>query len=439
MFKKLKQLKNHPGFIKYFTNTSWVFGEKILRITVGLLISIWLARYLGPEQFGSLSYAISFSGLFTVISSFGLNGIIVRELVKKNRNTNVILGTAFVLKLLGAFLALSMLCFATDFTTNDKQTNILILIIASATIFQSFNVIDFYFQSKVLSKYIVFANTIGLLISSIVKVTLILNGGQLLHFGFVILFDSFILALGFIYFYNHKKLSIKQWFFKFSMAKSLLKDSWPLIFSGIVVSINMKIDQVIIKQILGSEAVGQYAAAVRLSEAWYFIPMVICASLFPAIINSKKHSDILYYSRLQKLYDLMVWMAIIIAVPMTFMSEWVVDLLYGEQYNKAGHVLMIHIWAGIFVFLGQAFNRHLTAVNQTRKAFYRSSLGAVSNVILNYYLIPIYGINGAAFSTLACVFISNYLYDFLDRDLKKQRIMKTKSFFPIHLLMRKNT
>ena len=116
----------------------------------------------------------------------------------------------------------------------------------------------------------------------------------------------------------------------------------------------MKIDQVMIKEMMNAEAVGQYAAAVRLSEVWYFIPMVITASLFPAIINAKKKNENLYYLRLQRLYDFMAFMAIAIALPMTFLSDWIVELLYGAQYNQAGSVLVIHIWAGVFVFLGVA-------------------------------------------------------------------------------------
>lgn len=131
----------------------------------------------------------------------------------------------------------------------------------------------------------------------------------------------------------------------------------------------MKIDQVIINQLLGPEEVGQYAAAIRLSEAWYFIPMVIASSLFPAIISAKKQSEELYNSRLQKLYDLMVWMSIIIALPMTFLSNWIVEILYGGQYDEAGSVLMIHIWTGVFVFLGVAFSGYLTAENKTKKPF----------------------------------------------------------------------
>jgi len=440
MISKMKSLQKNQGFMKYFRNTSWLFGEKILRMVVGLFVGIWVARYLGPEQFGLFSYAQSFVGLFTAIATLGLDGIVVRELVKDPSRRDELIGTAFWLKLMGAVAVLLVLAIAVNFTSNDTATNIIVFIIASATVFQAFNVVDFYFQAKVMSKYIVFANVISLFLSSIVKIILILNEAPLIAFAWVVLFDSAVLAFGFIYFYvknrRHSVLDTESnfaWTFNKSTAISLLKDSWPLILSGIVISIYMKIDQVMIMQMLDAEAVGQYAAAVRISELWYFIPMVIASSLFPAIINAKKVSEELYYARLQKLYDLMVWMAIAIALPMTLLSDWVVNLLYGEQYNQAGSVLMIHIWAGVFVFLGVVFSKYLTAQNWTKKSFYRALLGAISNIVLNYILIPIYGINGAAVATLLGQFIANYIYDFFDKDLYAQLKMKTKSFFPIHL------
>ena len=329
---KLKDLKNHEGFLKYLKNTSWLFGEKILRIVVGLFVGIWVARYLGPEQFGLFSYAQGFVGLFTAISTLGLDGIVIRELVKDESRRDELIGTAFWLNILGALGVLIVLAIAINFTSNDSYTSSLVFIIASATIFQSFNVVDMYFQSKVLSKYIVYANVISLFISSIVKIILILNEAPLIAFAWVILFDSFILASGFIYFYlknlRHSEQPERQsvpnaessftWKFNKSTAFSLLQDSWPLILSGIVISIYMKIDQVMIKEMMNVEAVGQYAAAVRLSEAWYFIPMAIASSLFPSIINAKKVSEKLYLERLQRLYSLMVWLAIAIALPMTF-------------------------------------------------------------------------------------------------------------------------
>jgi O-antigen/teichoic acid export membrane protein len=434
MIQKLKSLKNHQGFMKYFKNTSWLFLEKVLKIASELFIGIWIARYLGPEHFGLLSYSQSFAGLFMVIATLGLNTIIVRELVKGERKRDLLLGTSFILQLAGAFFVLLLILVSISFSSNDSFTNTLIFIIALSMIFKSFNVIDFYFQSKVLSKYTVYANMILLSLSSIIKILLILNEASLIYFAYILLFESFILAIGFIYFYTKNNISIFNWKFDKTLALGLLKDSWPLILSGIVITVYMKIDQVMIQEMMGSKSVGQYAAAVRLSEAWYFIPMIIASSLFPAIINAKKINDKLYHTRLQKLYDLMVWMGIAIAIPMTFMSDWLVELLYGVQYSLASDVLMLHIWAGVFVFLGVSFSKYLTAENQTKKAFYRTLLGAVINVLLNYILIPIYGINGAAIATIIGQISANYLYDIFDKDLHGQLKMKTMCFFPVHIL-----
>jgi len=412
LLSKIKSLKENQGFMKYFRNTSWLFAEKILRMIVGLFVGIWIARYLGPEQFGLFSYAQSFVGLFTAIATLGLDGIVVRELVKAPEEADKLIGTSFILKIFGAILTLIILAIAINFTSNDSYTNTLIFIIASATIFQSFNVIDFYFQAKVLSKYVVFANIFSLFVSSLIKIYLIINEAELEAFALVILFDSFVLASGFIYFYLKQDLSIRKWEFDKDLAINLLKDSWPLILSGLVISIYMKIDQVMIKEMLDTKAVGNYAAAVRLSEAWYFIPMVISSSLFPAIINAKKENEELYYKRLQNLYSLMVWIAIAIALPMTFLSDWIVDLLFGNQYSEAGNVLMIHIWVGISVFFGVSNNKWLLIENLQKYRIQIDVFGAILNIILNLLLIPKFGIYGAAIATLVSYF-STFLIVFL--------------------------
>lgn len=431
MIDKIISLKNHQGFMKYFKNTSWLFFEKILRMLVGLFVGIWVTRYLGPERFGLFSYAQSFVGLFATIATLGIDGIVVREIVKDESKATELIGTAFYLKLMGAVVTLLVLVIATQFTSNDRYTNLLVFIIASATIFQSFNVVDMYFQSKVLSKYVVFSNIISLFISSIVKITLILINAPLVAFAWAILFDSIVLAMGFIYFFlKYSTCEIRKIKFNKTIAISLLKDSWPLILSGVVISIYMKIDQVMIQEMLGNEAVGQYAAATRLSEIWYFIPTVVASSLFPAIVNAKRQSEELYYDRLQKLFDLVVWMAIAIALPMTFLSDMIVDILYGEQYSQAASVLMIHIWASIFVFLGVASGQWFIAENLQLLAFWRTFCGMVTNIFLNLLLITKFGIKGVAIATLVSYMIAGFMFDFASYKLRRIFFMKLNTINP---------
>ena len=424
---KLRALMKSQGAMRYLKNTSWLLGEKILRMTLGLFVGIWVARYLGPEQFGLFSYAQSFVALFAAIATLGLDGIVVRELVKCVDKRDELLGTAFLLKFIGALFVLLFLGVSVFLQSNDYQTSLIIFVVASATIFQSFNVIDFYFQSKVLSKYVVYGNIFSLLLSSIIKVILISNSAPLIAFAYVILFDSLVLASGFIYCYFLNRLSIFTWSFNKVLVKSLLKESWPLIISGLVVSMYMKIDQIMIKNMLGIVEVGQYAAAVRLSEVWYFIPMVISSSLFPAILNAKKISQELYCSRIQQLYDLMAWMAIAIAVPMTFLSDWVIHLLYGIQFSGSGGVLMIHIWSAVFVSLGVASSKWFIAEGLQRYSFYRTLAGAILNVLLNVILIPKYGIYGAAIATLTAQILSSYLFNAINQKSRITFILQSNA------------
>ena len=429
ILKKIVQLKHHSGFRKYFANTSWLLGERALRIAVSLFVGIYVARYLGPERFGLLSYALSFVGIFVALATLGLDEVVVRELIKTPEQREKILGTSFLLKLVGTLLMWSAILVAIPLTENDLQTNILIIIIAFGTVFQAFNVIDLNFQAKVKSKYVVHAQFVQLIISSIVKIILVVNEAPLIWFASVYSLDVIVLAMGLVFAYLYNGDNIFSWKWSFETSKYLLHDSWPLILAGVVVSVYMKIDQVMIKEMLGAKEVGLYAAAVKLSEAWYFIPMAIASSLFPAIINAKVYQKEVYYQRLQKLYDLMVWIAIAIALPTTFLSTLVVEFLYGKEYLGSSSVLIIHIWTAVFVFLGVASSKYLLAENFIKKTFYRTFIGALLNIIMNYYLIGIIGIQGAAISTLVSHFFAAYFYDILDKDLRIMFIMKTKSLF----------
>lgn len=431
---KIQQLKNHQGFMKYFSNISWIMAERILRLIVALFVSVYVARYLGPERFGLLNYANSFVGLFLMLATLGLDGLVVRELVKNPERRDVLLGTAFGLKIMGTILMWLVILSIISFTKNDTLTNSLIVIISFSAVFQASNVIDFNFQAEVKSKYIVHVQLIQLIISSIIKLVLVTIEAPLIWFAWNYCLDAIVMAFGLVIMYMQNTGKLWYWQWKWQVAKKLLNGSWPLIFSGILISIYMKIDQVMIKEMLGAEDVGLYASAVLLSEAWYFIPVAISSSVFPAIINAKKQSKKLYSKRLQLLYDLMVWMAVVIALPTTFLAPWIMELLYGEAYSGAAEVLSIHIWAGVFVFLGVANSKWLLSENLQIFSIINTMIGVVINIVLNYYLILYYGIVGAAVSTLISYFVAAYLCLFLFNKTRKNFIKITKSLFIIRIL-----
>ncbi len=398
-----------PGFRKYFANTSWLLGERVLRMTVSLFVGIYVARHLGPDRFGLLSYTLSFVWLFSSIASFGLDDILVRELVQSPEKRNNLLGTVFWLKVCGTVVMGTAIAFVLQLKAEDQQTNWMIALITFGFLFQTTNVVDFYFQSQVQSKFAVRAQAIQLLITSLFKIYLVWNRAELIWFAFALMLDQAVVAVLYLLVYQWKI----EWFpffsFRWKQAKKLIRDAWPLIFTGMVVSVYMKIDQVMLKEMLNTKAVGVYAAAVKLCEAWYFVPTAVMASLFPAVIEARKKSASLYEERVQKLYDLMVWGSVAVALPITLLADWIILILYGPDFQEAADVLRIYIWASVFVSLGVASSKWLVAENLQSYSFYRTALGAVLNISCNLWLIPIYGIKGAVFATLISQLIVAYI------------------------------
>jgi len=431
MISRLKSLiysaKNHQGFRRYFANASWMFGEQLIRMIVGLLVGLWVARYLGPREFGLFSYAIAFASLFGSFAKLGLDSIVVRDLVQEPTLRNAYMGTAFWLKIFGAFLMLVMLAFFALFTSNDSITNLYVFIIASGIIFQSFEVVDFYFQSQVLSKFVSICKISQSLISSLLKIYLILIGADLFWFVVVSLLDQVTLGILLYIAYHYQKLGNFFRDFDFSLAIKMLNASWPLILSAFAITIYMRIDQIMIHEMLGEEAVGIYSAAIRLSEIWYFIPMIITNSIFPSIVNAKKISEEQYIVRLQQLFTLLVWISIAAAILTIFLSKWLVVFLYGLAYQEATQVLIISIWGGVFVALGVASNCWLVCENLHHYSFYRTASGAILNVLLNFVFIPRYGIVGSAFATLISQSMAALFCDLASSKTRIIFVMKLKT------------
>lgn len=411
--------------MKYFKNTSWLLGEKILRMVIGLFVGIWVARYLGPEQFGLFSYAQSFVGLFAAIATLGLDGIVVRELVKDESRANELIGTAFWLKVIGAIATLLILSIAINFTSNDSFTNALVFIIASATIFQSFNVVDMYFQAKVLSKFVVYANIISLFISSVIKVVLILNNASLIAFAWVILFDSFILACGFVYFFlTSSKINIQKLTFKKSTAFTLLKDSWPLMFAYMSYLIYTKIDRVMIGDMLDEYSVGIYSVAAMMYEMSFIIPSIIAGSISPFLIKEYNKNTKSFYNLTLVLLNYSTLLAYIMVVFLYFFSEEVIFILFGEEYKESADFLWVLSIGLIAMFNSFIRSSYLVILNQQKLLLYLNMMYIFINIILNYFLISIFGVMGAVYATIITKIISLFGIFFFQ---------KTKKYFFIQM------
>ncbi|NCS98916.1 flippase [Candidatus Parcubacteria bacterium] len=404
---------NHAGFQKYFRNTGWMFGGRIFAMTVAFVVSIYIARYLGPSNYGLFNYVISFVGLFGFLSSLGLDGVLNREIVKDHDKKDTLIGTSFYLKLAGSVLAIITVFIVSIFTTSDTFTLILIWLFALNFIPTAFNVLEVYFNSQVLAKKVVISQITAGAISAILKLLLIYFDKGIFWLTVIYIVEATIIALLLLFNFTKIGNSIKKLKFDLKVAKSLLSDSWPLILSGVAVGIYMKIDQVMIKNMLGNEQVGLYAVAVKLSEIWYFIPGIITASVFPAIVNAYKRSEEEFNKRMSKLYFVMFWSSFLIALSTTFLAGPIVKILFGEAYLGSVAVLQIYIWSGIFVFLGVSVGKYLLTKNYIKISLLGTTLGSIINVLMNLFLIGRIGIEGAAISTFVSYSISVFIILFI--------------------------
>jgi O-antigen/teichoic acid export membrane protein len=400
-------------------------------MVAGFLVGVWVARYLGPEKFGLFSYALAFVSIFQGIAKLGLDGIVVRDLVREPEKREIYLGSSFWLKFIGGLLTIFIILIISYFTSDTFQTFLFINIIAAGIIFQSFEVIDFYYQATVQAKYISLRKMIQLILSSIIKIMLVLIKAELVWFVLVTLFDAVSLAIFNWFIYKAQGLPNFLKYFNLDVGKRLLKDSWPLLLSSIAVAIYMRIDQVMIKNMLGDREVGLYSAAMRLVEVWYFIPMVITQSVFPAIVNAKKISEELYYKRLQQLLSLLIWVAIPLSLIISLFSKHIIYFLYGERFIEASPVLAILVWASLFVFIGVGTSQWFLTENLQNLSFHRTLYGAIINIILNFILIPFFGIIGASISTIISYAIAAYFsLLFNKKTLKIFKVVSIAFFYP---------
>ncbi|WP_129715334.1 flippase [Pedobacter sp. SYP-B3415] len=431
---------DQEALTKYFKNTGWLMLARVGSLAIKIFVGFALSNYLGDKHYGMLNFPVAFTSFFIAIGALGLDGFITRELLRTPDERDRLLGTSFFMKVGGALLVLPLIWLAYAFYNDRYGTETpadYFIITGLVGLAQAFNVLDSYFQSKVQGKWVMMVQVFGNIASALVKLLLILNDMPLSWFIYAVLFDAVLLAAGYIYFYRREVGSLFSWKFDARLARRLISNSWPLAFSAVLVSIYMKIDQLMIEAYMGPAPLGVYSTVVTLSESWYFIPVAIVTSVFPAIMNARRDDPQRYQRRLQNMYDLMVWISLALAIFMTFASPYIYRIVWHDkpEFWAGAPVLSVHIWAGVFTFLAVASGQYLIAEGFTRLTIVRTAAGALVNVCLNIIWIPVYGMMGAAMSTLAAYFTATFFLIFLP-STHKQAIMMLKSLFLITLVQK---
>ncbi len=424
-----------------FYNSLWLLSERVITILFTFTVGIFLARYLGPNDFGVYNYLISIITLLSPLTALGLNAVVVRDLVDAQRedhdDTNVILGTSCVLRFFGGLFACASLLFV-DIYFNISQNNTLwLVLLASANIFSCFQVVDFWLQSKVNSKYSAILRLSIFITSSLVKLISIIFFSCGLKT--ILIIQTFeVLASGVLYvpLYKYLKGKIFNWSYNKNKAKTLMSKSWWLILSGVAEVLYLKIDQIMLGMINGYSTVATYAVAARLSEAWYFFPTIITTSFFPLLILAKKESEEKYKHTLLDLSRKLFFCALIISIFITIIAHTAINILYGEAYAESATILIIHIWASLFVFMRAVLSKWLVIENMLPFSLVTHISGAIVNIILNLILIPKMGGIGSAIATVISYSISSYFSLFIFKRTRVMGWIMTKAIFTCFLIFR---
>lgn len=395
-----KWILEHAGFKRYFVNTGWMFFGQMFSLVISFFIGAWLARYLGPENYGIISYAVAFVGLFTFIAYLGIHNILLRDLVKKPENKDELMGTGFGLLLAGSIVAFVLIVIFVFIFEPSNFIRGLIILYASTFLWSAFGIISVFFQSTVEAKKNVQATVISALVASILKVILISTGQGIIWLMIIFVLESLILLALYICNYLRSGYRFTTWKFNSGLAKQILSGAWLLALAAAAGYIFLRVDQVMIRHFLDETAVGLYSAAIKLVEIWYFIPGIICGSLLPAIINAKKVSQEKFLSRLRKLYILLGGIALVIALLLSVFAPIIMNFLFGSAYFESIGILRIYVWSGVGFFLNAGFYQYFLTENRLKTIFYFYLFLMVLNITLNFILISNFGITGAAWATM---------------------------------------
>lgn len=412
---------------RVLANLKWLTADRFIRALFGFIISVLVTRYLGPDYFGTLSYAVAYTGIFAAFAGLGLETIVIREIAKDVSKKKVLLGTAFFLKSTASVIALICIIGSILISEMDQTTKILIAIVACGLFFNGWDVVDYWFQSQIQSRFNVIARNVSNVLSILVRLILVLYHAPLIAFAVATAADTLLTAAALAIAYLKTSDHIREWKVEYPLAKALLKESWPLMMSAFAITVYMRVDQIILGNFGGSHSVGIYAAAVKLSEIWYFVPMAISSSIFPILVRYRKENEQLFYNKFQKYSAALATISIGIAIVTTLFSGNIIHLIYGSRYSESGPVLALYIWAGIFVFIGVAASNWAIIENRQKVLMYATFAGAVSNVLLNLLLIPYYGGAGAALATIAGYAIVGYLAFFAFRESRKMAVILTRA------------
>lgn len=427
----INKLRNRRTLMRAAENTGWLLVNHGLRVVGSLVIGIWVARYLGPEQYGLFNYAIAYVGLFATVVPLGLNQINMRDLAVAPEERNKIIGSSMAMQAVTALLAIgASLTIAFWSQQNDPVTRQLILIVSLTTLLQPFNTITYWWRSQHRSVKIVMANGASLTFMVLVRTLLLLNEASVQAFAMVVVAEQAVYTGSLIFLYQRERESLFRLRWNRERARTSFREGIPFLLSALATSAFVKGNQIMVKLLAGATANGYFAAATRISSLWVLVPNAIVSSAMPLIAKAKQADQAGYERQTVMLIRICTGLGIGIAALITLLAPWFIPLLYGPQYVSAAQILVIQVWYAVPQSVNLGTTPWIVNEGLARVTFQKTLVQAALVLGLNFWLIPRYAGVGAALSILIAALFTSVVWDFTDPRLRELRQLELRAWIP---------
>jgi O-antigen/teichoic acid export membrane protein len=412
-FSKYKQLDGNKK--KVFMNVFWAMLGKIVNMAAELFVGILVARYLGPENYGIMNYVISYVTIFSIIATFGLSNIEVRELSKSPEKKEAILGTCFGIRFIFTTIAYLLIVVSLFVFKTDTFTKTMILLYGISLYSTScFEVIRNYFTSIVKNEYVVKSEIARTLIGASIKIILLLIHAPLWAFIIAIAFDTVLVASGYVISYNRVVGRIRDWKYDKTIVRYFINQSFPLLLSGAAIIVYQRIDQVMIGNMIDKQSVGYFATAGKFLNLILFLPTVLTQTVTPLIVKTRQNGTKEEYEyKSFQFISVVVWISIILAAIFSVLAYWMIYCTYGIQYLAAVPVLQVMAWKTVGMAISSSGGQLIIIEKIQKWAVFRNLAGCIVCIALNLILIPKYGVVGSAYVTIITLLVSGFLANYI--------------------------
>lgn len=389
------------GFLKnrVMQNASWMIIGRVYQMGLAFVVGLLTARYLGPSNYGLINYAASFSSFFSTFCVLGINSIIVKNFIDHPSEEGKTIGSAIGIRIISSFCSVVLMLTATFFLDRgEKTTHIVVLLLGLGMMPQVFDILNYWFQAKLQSKYATIASSVGYTVMMAYKITLLILKKNVIWFAASSSIEYLVIAV--CLYYNYKKHKGPTLSFSWEKVKELLNSSHHFILVSLMISIYGSTDKLMLKQMMSETEVGFYSTAVALCGVWCFVLAAINDSMYPVILQAFDSDIKLFERKCKQLYAIMFYASISVSLIYTIFAKYMVVILYGAEYLPAVAPVRIVTWYIAFSYLGDARNVWVISYNCQKYLKFLYIDSAITNVILNYLLIPVLGTSGAALASV---------------------------------------